>query len=435
MAVILPFRGLRYSTQQALDLSLVTAPPYDCISPDQQQTLYDAHPHNIVRLILGLESPADTPADNRYTRAAKCLREWLSAGVLTREKRPALYLYEQEFTVAGGTLVRRGFVSRVALEEFGKGSIFPHEQTFSGPKEDRLKLLKATHVNLTQVFALYPDEKNEVMSVFDRLPLASPDLQVVDSGGVINRLWIVTDESAASEVAALMHRRPLFIADGHHRYTTALNYRKYLIDKGETISDHHPANFTSIMCVSMSDPGLVILPTHRILENLPPLAAERMREILKDHFVWHKFTGAEATSGRLEAHLAKCRGVCFGVYLRDDQAAYTASLKDPALMDRLAPDRSPAWRQLDVAVLHRLILERLLPDALGGLKDLSIRYVHLGSEAFDAVHESTASAAFLLRPTRIDQVQAIAGSGELMPHKSTYFYPKLLSGLTMNPLD
>ncbi|MBN2582685.1 MAG: DUF1015 domain-containing protein [Planctomycetes bacterium] len=435
MASILPFRGLRYNTKLSLDLTMVTAPPYDCISGDLQEELYERHPHNIVRLILGHQGKDDTDADNRYTRAARCLRQWQDSGVLIRETRPALYLYEQEFTADGQTRIRRGFIARVALEEFGSGDIHPHEQTFSGPKEDRLKLLQATRTNLSQVFALYPDETNEVMSAIDRRPLARPDLVVADDHGVINRMWIITHEETAAEVCSLMHRKPLFIADGHHRYTTALNYRKHLQSRGEDVSGHHPANFTSIMCVSMSDPGLVVFPTHRVLVNFPQVTAAQMQKALAEHFTWHEYSGAEAVSGRMEERLNESQGVAIGVYLRGDQSSYIAQLKDLSAMDRLATDHSPEWRRLDVSILHQLVLDRLLPEAFGPQKDLQTRYVHLASEAFDAVHEDQASVALLLKPPTVDDVRVIAGNGELMPQKSTYFYPKLLSGLIMNPLD
>jgi uncharacterized protein (DUF1015 family) len=435
MAFILPFRGLRYNTNQSLDLAMVTAPPYDCIDETFQKELHDRHPYNVVRLILGYQLPGDTDTDNRYTRSARCLKQWQDSNVLIREARPALYLYEQEFTAGGTTHVRRGFIARVALEEFGSGDIHPHEQTFSGPKEDRLRLLKATRTNLSQVFALYPDETNEVMAAFDGRPLARPDLVVTDDHGVINRMWIITHEETAADVCALMRRKPLFIADGHHRYTTALNYRNWLRSRGEDVSGHHPANFTSVMCVSMSDPGLVVFPTHRVLVNFPQVTAEQMRQALAPHFSWKEFTGAEAVSGRLEERLAESKSPSIGIYLRGDQSAYLAQLKDIAVMDRLASDHSPPWRRLDVAVLHQLVIDRLLPDAFGPQRGLQIRYVHLAAEAFDAVHENNASVALLLKPPTVNDVRIIAGNGELMPQKSTYFYPKLLSGLVMNPLD
>lgn len=435
MALVLPFRGLRYNTKTALDLAMVTAPPYDCISPRQQQDLYDSHPYNVVRLILGKQEKGDNGGNNRYARAAATLKEWIDAGVLLRERHPALYLYEQEFTANGQTTIRRGFVAQVALEELGQGTIYPHEKTFDKPKADRLSLLKATRCNLSQVLALYPDEGNEVMSVFDRLALSSPDLQAVEDTGVVNRMWIVTDESAAAEVNELMHRRPLFIADGHHRYQTALTYRQYLRDRGENVSEHHPANFTTMSLVSMSDPGLVILPTHRVLTDVPQTSAEELHGLLKDHFSWEQQSGAEATSGRMVEHIARSGKVAFGVYVRGDQAGYVARLTDDRLMAELSPDHSDEWRRLDVAVLHRMVLGRLLADIVGDADDLKIRYVAKAGEAFDAVHEDGASLAFLLRPTRIEQLKAIASAGEMMPQKSTFFYPKLLSGLVMNPLD
>lgn len=435
MATTLPFRGLRYNTPQALDLALVTAPPYDVISPEEQDDLYQTHPYNIVRLILGKDEPNDDDHENRYTRAARHLKEWVDKDILVREQHPAFYLYEQEFTAGGHTHVRRGFIARVALEEFGEGSIYPHEQTFAGPKADRLKLLKATRTNLSQVMALHPDPRNEVAAVFDRLPLASPDLHVVDHEGVINRAWVVTDEAGAAEVTELMSSRPLFIADGHHRYSTALEYRRWLRSQGEQVGSHHPANFTSMMCISMSDPGLVILPNHRVLWNLPEINAEELEKVLAKHFNWTTFSGAEAVSGRMEDHLSNCENAALGIYLRGDQNGYVAELKDPAIMTRIVPDHSEAWRTLDVSVLHRLVLDRLLTSALGDLDDLKIDYMQRSGDAFDAVHEDGAAAAILVRPATMDQVQAIAAGGELMPQKATHFYPKILSGIVANPLD
>jgi uncharacterized protein (DUF1015 family) len=435
MAVILPFRGLRYNTTADLDLAMVTAPPYDCITPQQQDDLYDAHPYNIVRLILGRQSARDDDGVNQYTRAAALLKEWVDKGVLIREQRPALYLYEQEFTSGGRTAVRRGFVGRVVLEEFGGGSIFPHEETFAAAREDRLRLLKATSCNLSQVLALYADAGNEVMGVFDRFALATPDLLVVDDAGIVNRMWIVTDESAAAEVTELMHRRPLILADGHHRYLTALAYRRSLIEQGEKVTEHHPANTTSIMCVSTGDPGLAILPNHRVLTRLPQTSAAEIHDLLKSHFTWRKFVGAEATSGRMADHMAGKAKAAFGVYIRGDQAAYVATLRNGRAMDEVAPNHSAAWRRLDVAVLHGLVFKRLLAPRFGDADKLGIRYLPRATEAFDAVHEDGASLAFLVRPTKVSQVEAIAGSGELLPQKSTHFYPKLLSGLVMNPLD
>jgi uncharacterized protein (DUF1015 family) len=232
-----------------------------------------------------------------------------------------------------------------------------------------------------------------------------------------------------------MHRRPLFIADGHHRYTTALAYRQWLRDRGEHVGEHHPANFTSMTCIAMSDPGLVILPTHRVLTEAPALAADEVRGLLQEHFAWTEFTGAEATSGRMEEHLRQSPRTAFGIYLRGDQAAYLATLRDPDVMARLAPDHSQAWRELDVAVLHRLVLGRLLACRIGDPEKLAIRFMPRSGEAFDAVHEDGAALAFLLRPTTVEQLRSIASSGELLPQKSTHFYPKLLTGLVMNPLD
>jgi uncharacterized protein (DUF1015 family) len=435
MAAIRPFRALRYNTRDPLSVALVTAPPYDCISPELQDELYRLHPHNIVRLILGKDEPGDSPDCSKYTRAAESLERWIAGGVLVRDAESALYFYQQEFDIEGTTYVREGFFARVGLEPFGQGRIFPHEETMPGPKEDRLRLMRATRANLSAVFGLYPDETNAVTALFHHRGLGEPIARTADADGVVHRLFACTDAATLEAVARHLAERPLYIADGHHRYETALAYKKELEAAGEEVGPDHPAASVLMMCVSMHHPGLAILPTHRILSGLEDLTTDRLREATAEHFAWADLTGAEATSPRVSARLREAEGHAFGLWTRDTSGAFLLRLKDPHLMDRLAPDRSKAWRRLDVAILQKVLLEHDLPKAAKNAGTLRLSYVHLAQQAFDAVHEEGADAALVLRPLPVTSLQDVAAAGERMPAKSTYFYPKVLSGLVINPLD
>ena len=447
MAAIRPFRALRYNTRDPLSVALVTAPPYDCIGPELQDELHRIHPHNIVRIILGKDKPGDSASCNKYTRAAELLDKWTGGGIFVRDPAPALYFYQQEFDVEGKTHLREGFFARVGLEEFGAGRIYPHEETMSGPKEDRLRLLRATRANASAVFALYPDESNGVTALFHAGGLGEPIAQTVDSDGVVHRLFACTDPDTLRRVSKELADKPLFIADGHHRYETALAYRKELQAAGESLGPDHPASSVLMMCVSMHHPGLAVLPTHRVVWGLPDLSTERLRDATAEHFEWTELVGAEATSPRLSLHLRQVeacpesrpgrdrRGHVFGLWTRDTTKAFLLKLKDPKVMDLLAPDHSKAWRRLDVAILQKVLLEHDLPKAVAAADKMRLSYVHLAQQAFDAVHEDGADAAFVVRPLPVTSLQDLAKEGERMPAKSTYFYPKVLSGLVLNPLS
>jgi len=435
MATVRPFRALRYNTHDPLSVALVTAPPYDCISPRERDELYRTHPHNVVRLILGKDLPGDDDAVNKYTRATDLLAKWRSTGILARDLEPALYFYQQEFTAEGRSYLREGFLARIGLEDFGTGRIFPHEETMAGPREDRLRLLRATRANLSPVLGLFPDPQNAVTALFHKAGLCEPLVQTVDGDGVVHRLFACADAARTRRVAEAMADKPLYIADGHHRYETALAYRRELQAAGETLGPDHPAASVLMLCVSMHHPGLAVLPTHRVLRGLAGLKMERLRAATEEHFAWQEFVGAEATSTRLMNHLATARGHAFGLYTRDTAKAFLLTLRDARVMDRLADDHSKPWRRLDVAILDRVLLKHDLPKAVDDASGLALSYVHLAQQAFDAVHEDGAAAAILLRPLPVQSLQDVAEGGERMPAKSTYFYPKALSGLVINPLD
>ncbi len=284
MADVQAFRAYRYDLARVGNLSDVIAPPYDVIDPALQERLYQRSPQNVVRLILNRETPADSERDNRYTRAGQTLRDWVQQGVLVQDSARALYVYHQDFEVEGQRFTRRGFMARVRLEPFGSGRIFPHEETLAGPKADRLKLFHATQMNLSQIFGLYPDAEGAVQTRLDAAVGRMPPLQATDHLGVVSRLWPVTDQHAVSAVSGMLADHPVFIADGHHRYETALRYLQEKQQAGEVNGPDHPANFVLMMLVGMSDPGLLILPTHRLVSGVGDLrrrAAHHRRRALR----------------------------------------------------------------------------------------------------------------------------------------------------------
>ena len=436
MARIRPFRALRYNTENPLGIAMVTAPPYDCITAELRDDLYRLHPHNVVRLILGRDEPGDNDSVNKYTRAADLMAKWQRTRILKRDPEPALYFYQQEFEAEGEPYLREGVLARVGIEEFGTGKVFPHEETMDGPRDDRMKMIRATRANLSPIFAVYPDPKNIVPELFHEVVHCQPLVQTVDADGVVHRLFSSSDTGLAEHVAAAMADKAIFIADGHHRYETAQAYRRMLIEKGVQVDHDHPADSVLMLCVSMHHPGLAVLPTHRVLHGLDGLVTERLREVSERHFAWTEFDGAEATSPRLAEHLADAPQHSFGLWARDTSKAFLLTLKDPKVMDELAADKSKAWRKLDVAILERVLLRKDLPETVEGAEQtLRLTYVHLAQQAFDAVHEDGADAAVVMRPLPVRSLEDVATAGERMPAKSTYFYPKAISGLVINPLD
>ncbi len=433
MAEIRAFRGYRYDLGRVGTLGDVVAPPYDVIDAALQQALYARSPYNVIRLILNKEEPGDTESNNRYTRAARYLRDWQQEGILLQDSARAVYVYQQDFDVEGQHFSRRGFLARVRLERFGEGKIFPHEETLPGPKADRLRLFHATAMNLSPIFGLYPDEAGTVQSQLDQSVRRALPLEAADHLGVVSRLWPVTDQHVVSTVTGLMGPKPIFIADGHHRYETAL---RYLDDKratGEVRDAEAPANFVLMMLVGMNDPGLVILPTHRLVSGLPTLTVDGLRLLLKDHFqldtIGHGEQGARDTWELVQAEGSQDL-LGFGTVA--DGGWQTARFRAPQLMASLAGPHSPAWRSLAVSVLHVLVLGKLLPEGLGSQP--TCRYVHLLREVTEDVAAQRCQLAVLVPPATMPHVEQIAGNLEKMPPKSTYFYPKLLSGLVFNPL-
>jgi uncharacterized protein (DUF1015 family) len=427
MADIRAFRGFRYDLGRVGSLSDVVAPPYDVIPHDLQQRLYDLNPHNAIRLELTKDEPGDTEIENRYTRAANTLREWLTAQVIRQDTSRSLYIYEQEFEAEGATYTRRGFFARVRLEPFGKGKIYAHEQTMSGPKEDRLKLYRATGFNLSPVFSFYPDPTGEVSKVLDPFTLKGPPLVAKDHLGITNRLWLVTDSHTISTVIGLMGPKPVFIADGHHRYETGVKYLEERKEAGEVPDDEAAPNFCLMMLVGMSDPGLIIQPTHRLVSGLGATTSAALKAALKDHFDIVGEFGSDAAACWEHIQMDGSQSILGFGTVADGQ--WIAAKLRPAALGLFAPEHSPEWRGLGVSILHEFVMKQLV-----GNRAATFKYVHLLKEETDAAAARQCDVAVLVPPVTMGNVERIAGNLEKMPAKSTYFYPKILTGMVFNSL-
>jgi uncharacterized protein (DUF1015 family) len=435
MPTVAPLRGLRYDPKHVGALSQVIAPPYDVIDAALQTKLYERHPANVIRIELNREEPGDSETSNKYTRAAKFLKEWREQGVVMQEPAAALYVYHQEFEVEGQKHVRRGVMARVRLERFGTGNIHPHEETMSGPKQDRLLLTRACKANLSQVFGLYPDPQGEVQALLDKAVAGQPPLEATDHLGVKSWMWPLADEAVAAKVAGLMGPKPVFIADGHHRYETACNYRDELAAaNGGSLPPDHPANFVLMMLVGMSDPGLVVLPTHRLFVEPAVATAADLKAKLGDCFTTEAAgKGPAAADSVWETIEVEDEQGTLGLYTAGDQTWTLARITPAgrARMDQVAADHGPAWRNLGVSILHRLVIGELL-----GAKQIPTPgYVHLVREVVDGLGTGKYPLAALVMPASVEDIRKVSETGERMPAKSTYFYPKLASGLVFNPLE
>ena len=448
MPTIQAFRGLRYDLGHVGSLSDVVTPPYDVISPEFQETLYKRHPANFVRLELNREEPGDNESSNKYTRAARFLRNWQAEGLMQLDPDPAIYVYHQTFEYAGQFFTRRGFMCRVKLERFGQGKIYPHEETHASAKADRLLLTKACKANLSQIFGLYPDPDNEAQNLLEDAIIGQTPHTATDHLGVVHKMWPVTEVNILGKVAAIMDPKPMFIADGHHRYETACNYRDYLNEQS-TLDSAHPANFVLTQCVSMNDPGLRVLPTHRLFRGLPAMTSEQLTSKLVPYFTCENMGKGPEVAANLwdEIEIEGEQGTLAFYTAADDTWTRVRITADGAKkMAEIAPEHSADWQGLGVSILHRLIVDTLL-----GAPNLpKAKYVHLVQEVIDGlVHGDAAGRdastghvgeggkfeiAAMVMPATVEHVRSISEFGERMPAKSTYFYPKLLGGVVVHPL-
>ncbi len=427
MSDVQPIPAIRYATTASRDLGSRIAPPYDVLDAADKRALLDADARNFVLIDLPQVPAKDAGPPEIYDRAARQLRDWLTDGTMVRDREPAIYVYHQRYEANGRTWLRRKFFARLRLEPFGQGSVFPHEKTFGGPKEDRLMLTKATRANLSPIFGLYPDPQN---TVADRLagfakdePLAHGTLD-----GVEGRLWAVRDPRVIADVAHLMRDKAIYIADGHHRYGTSLLYRDWLASQQGGIAVDHPANFVLCVFCAMEDPGLLILPTHRVLVGAPVDPAV----LAKDPEIEVKPLGGTPRPADIPAALAQYGPQAVALF---DAGAATYQMVRPRraeLLDALEPSHSVAWRRLALAFLHSYVIDRVLAPRLPAAP--TIHYVKAADAAVSEARE-TRGSVFLLQPSTMQEMRDVCQAGDLMPQKSTFFFPKLASGLIINPLE
>ncbi|MCL4499519.1 MAG: DUF1015 domain-containing protein, partial [Chloroflexi bacterium] len=430
LAEIRPFKGIRYNPEKTEGYDAVVAPPYDVISKDEQSALVRRHKFNVVRLILPQDLPGDSLAGNKYTRAASLLKAWLGKGVLAEDDEPSIYLYQQEYDFEGAMKRRTGFIALAKIEDFSSGKIKAHERTLAGPKADRLNLLRATKTNLSQVFSLYSDPEKQTDGLLERVA-SGPTDAAFSYQGVDQRMWRVSDPAAIQQIAEVMEDKPLFIADGHHRYETALNYRNEMRERTGIKTGDAPFDYVMMMFVNMDSEGLTIFPTHRVLRNLPKINEEKFRLNLEHFFEVTPVDSLDellrAMSERIDEHAA-------GAYIGRKSYTLLTVADEAKILDEMEDGHSREWKLLDVAILHDLVMGRVL-GLKGTNMENSIKFVVDPREAEKLVTEGSYQAAFFLNPTKISQVKAVANNGETMPQKSTYFYPKLLSGLVFNKLS
>ncbi len=418
-----PFAALMFNRSRCGALAEVVAPPYDLIDKARQDALYARSPYNIVRLELNRDA-------DPYASAEETLARWLREGIVERAAHPSIYFYTQSFELEGRRLVRSGLIARIRLEEFSTGRILPHERTFPAAREDRLRLLTATGTNVSPIFGLYPSGNTELEGLLARVAGREPMLDVTDDAGIVNQIRLIDAPEEIRIVQRVLAEVRVLIADGHHRYETALEYRRRM--RATAGGTRMPYDYVMMTLVAFNDPGLVILPTHRLIRRLDRDAMMSFAARARELFDIEEFENNDAMLAALSVH---GRGA-LGIALKGERAMRLLRLKNYDALASTLPDVPKEVRELGVSILHTLVLDRIFalrPD--GVRKGGNIEYTIDARAALAAVERGEAAGAFLMNPPSVHDVERVCGAGATMPEKSTYFYPKLLTGLVMNQLD
>lgn len=427
MADIRAFKALRYTDTKNMK-NLVT-PPYDIISPNAQKGYYEKDENNVIRLEYGYMNDDDNDTNNRYTRAAECLNKWLADGVLKTDEKNSFYIYEEIFEHNGEKKSFKGIFARVRLEEFEKRIVLPHEETLSKAKQDRFLLMEHTECNFSPIYLLYMDEQRKIVDIINEKSKNSPDISFINEDGVLQNLWILNDVDAIESIEKGFSDKQLFIADGHHRYETALNFRNKKREENPNFTGEEGYNFVMSFLMDMDNPGLVVFPTHRMLKNLDNFSEHKITEALKENFTVEKIDNTDIESG-IQSDDKKI----FGFYTGKDYY-YRITLKDESLTAKEMPTASEYYRALDVSVLHSMILEKYFGiDKENMASQKNLVYTRSYKEAVDSVKNGEFQCSFIINATKIRQIKDISLNNEKMPQKSTYFWPKLVTGIVMNKL-
>ncbi len=428
MAHIVPFRGIRYDKERVGDITNVVSPPYDRIYEREQAILYDRSPYNIVRIVKGKPSSKDN-GENVYARAAGFLEEWLKDGVLVRDEKPALYAYHQEYNFAGEQLTRKGVI---ALGKLEPEKVHAHERTLKGPKKDRLRLMRATEANFGHIFMLYSDPTRAADKALQEAIAGKPaSIEARDDFGNRHLVWQVTNREVIRQVQTALADKDLYIADGHHRYETAVNFMRECQEKGWKPAAPESFDARMMTLFNINTPGMTIRPIHRMIHAVPDFDPETLLTKAEEHFVVTRHSSFAEMEAATEAGRQQHT---FGCYTGEIFA--TLTLRDVAIMDGLITDRSTDWKRLDVSILHTAILERLLGiDAKALEEQRNVTYTVESSHGVKMVEEGKEQLFFLLNATTPAEVRRVADHGEKMPQKSTDFYPKLLTGLVLSKME
>ena len=425
MPLIKPFKAVIYNKNKIKDISKVVAPPYDVIPKDMQDTLYRAHPDNIVRLILGKIKKSDTQDDNRYTRAKIFFETWLKDKAMVRDDKDAIYIYSQLYKESGRTIDQIGFMGLMEIERDTASKVLPHENTLLAPKVDRLNLMRSVKANLSPVFVLYEDGPHKIVNIMKRFCSRRDPFIDIKFDKVRHRVWRLDDARDIEKIRDIMKDKDIFIADGHHRYEVSRMYAREIEDKDIPESVKENSRYLMVYFVESDDNMLTILPTHRVVKDIGNLSKKEIKEKLERFFLIKKVKGLSALMPEL-SRLSKAHA--FGLYLGNGDF-YVLKLKNPEESDRIIANKPEDWKRLDVSILHLFILQHLL-----GIRDEddNVEFFKNAQDAVKSADSGKSRIAFFLNPTKVAQVKRIAKLGEKMPRKSTYFYPKPLSGLVIN---
>jgi len=430
MVEIKPFRGVRYNAEKVGDISRVITAPYDVISDEQQQAYYDRSPYNIIRAVLGKDESGDS-SQNKYEKAGQFIHEWVKEGVLKEEEDSCIYVYSQTFTVGEQELVRSGFIALGKMVKFGDG-IFPHEKTLSGPLVDRMKLLEATKTQVGQIFVMYNDREKQLDTILEQTmaqaPLEAPESQ----DGMGHRLWKITDPDIIRTVTESLGAFDLVIADGHHRYTTALKY-------AEENPDNQAAQYRMMTFVNSFSDGLIVLPTNKVLHNLGDVDMGACQEKLKKFFEIEETTyeGMKETLASQPTLVDKesnLKNHLFGLQSTIDGKFYMLKLRDPNILDKYIPEETDVFKKLDVTIVHKIIIDEVMGVNEEVQRDGNkLKFVKGNEETFELMKNPKYQFAIYIRPPMLREVYLTALAGETMPQKATYFYPKVWTGVVLHP--
>ncbi len=443
MAVVAPFKGLTYNTNKITRFERVVTPPYDVISEREQEEYYETDPYNVIRLILGKRKIGDSDWDNRYTRAADLFNRWASGGILTRSQVPCIYLVSTEYELPDHSerKTRWGIIALVKIEEHDSSVIRPHERTFTIHREDRLKLMRACSAQFSPVFGLYEDKSDAVRNKLEEIRDSPPQISFMERDGYNYKMWEINRAPIISAIVREMSPKPIIIADGHHRYESARNFRNLMRSRYGVHEVERPYDYVMMYLTNMADKGLAILPYHRLFKSYPDFSAEQLLSAARKWFDVHSFPFSknhqkEATKGfvsQLSAHGSDTTAI--GFYYKGSSDFYLLCLK-PGAREELGGDLHPALKKLDVLALSRLVFQRIMGISREDLDDERIiEYESDAGLTLSSVINGRTQMAFLLNPTKIEQIIEVTGNALLMPRKSTFFHPKILTGLVFNKID